>query len=64
MANRFLDVKYDPVEDKLYAPRKIKGIDRVLLTPSSKTVAGSTYTLSVDDAESLLLFDTVDVVRI
>ena len=62
MANRSLDVTYDPIDDKLYAARKIKGIDRVLLTPSSKTVTSGTYTLSVDDAESLILFDTVDVV--
>jgi len=66
MANRFLEVEYDPVEDKLYASRKIEGISRVLLTPSSRIVTevenhGDQYTLSVDEAESILTFDSVDV---
>lgn len=66
MSNRFVGVQYDPVQDKLYAPRKIEGIDRVLLTPAANTVVlenhGDVYTLSVDDADSILLFGTVDAV--
>ena len=66
MADRFLDVEYDPLEDKLYASRKIEGINRVLLTPASRIVTevenhGDQYTLSVDEAESILIFDSVDV---
>lgn len=66
MADRFLDVEYDPLEDKLYASRKIEGINRVLLTPASRIVTevenhGDQYTLSVDEAESILTFDSVDV---
>jgi plastocyanin len=60
MANRFLEVEYDPVEDKLYASRKIEGIARVLLTPSSKSITTSTYTITADDAESVLICETVD----
>jgi len=66
MANRFVGVQYDPVQDKLYAPRKIEGIDRILLTPDFKTVTlendGDVYTLSADEADSILLFGTVNAV--
>ena len=60
MSNRFLNVEYDPVSAKLYAERKIQGVVNVLPTSSVETISGSTYALSVKDAEKLLVFNNVD----
>ena len=60
MSNRFLNVEYDPVSAKLYAERKIQGVVNVLPTSSVETISGSTYALSVKDAEKILVFNNVD----
>lgn len=61
MSNTFLDVEYDAANAKLYAPRRIEGVVKVLPTPAFKTVTDSSYTISVDDSEKFLVFDSGNV---
>lgn len=61
MSDKFLEVEYDAANAKLYAPRRIEGVVKVLPTPAFKTVTDSSYTISVDDSEKFLVFDSSDV---
>lgn len=61
MSDKFLEVEYDAANAKLYAPRRIEGIVKVLPTPAFKSVTDSAYTISVDDSEKYLVFDSGDV---